>query len=57
MTPANDIIEGSYRVVSTRDPSSQPFRNSPNRQRAVARIIFWNLVLFTAVIYIPILLD
>jgi hypothetical protein len=55
MTHANDIIEGSYRVVSTSDPSSRPFSKSPNRQRAVARIIFWNLVLFTAVIYLPIL--
>ena len=56
MIPANDIIEGSYRVVSTRDPSSRPFSKSPNRQRAVARIILWNLVLFAGVIYIPIFL-
>ena len=54
--PANDIIEGSFRVISTRDPSGQPLRKSPNRQRAVARMVFWNVVLFAAVIYGPILL-
>jgi len=56
MIPANDIIEGSCRVISTRGLSNRPFRQSPNRQRAVARIIFWNAGLFAAVVYIPILL-
>jgi hypothetical protein len=43
-------------VISTRGLSSRPFRQSPNRRRAVARIIFWNAGLFAAVVYIPILL-
>jgi hypothetical protein len=56
MNPANDIIEGSYRVISTRDPSSRPFRSSPNRRRAVARIVLWNLALLVVVIFTPVIL-
>ena len=55
MKPADDIIEGSWRVIDTRDLPSRPFSKSPNRQRAVARIVCWNLILFGAVIYLPIL--
>ena len=55
MTPATDIIEGSFRVVASRDPAERPFRNSPNRQRTVARIVFWNAVCFAAVIFLPVL--
>ena len=48
-----DVIEGSFRVVSTRDLKPRP---SPNRQRAVARIVLWNVGLMAAVVALPILL-
>lgn len=51
---AHDIIEGSYRVVWTRDmPSDRP---SPNRRRAIARMVFWNLALVAAVIALPLVM-
>ncbi len=49
MTAAHDtVIEGEFRVVATRAA-----RKSPNRQRAAARIVFWNAVLFGAVVCLP----
>jgi len=48
-----DVIEGSFRLVSTRD---LPRRPSPNRQRAVARIVFWNVAFMAAIVAMPILL-
>lgn len=50
---ASDIIEGSYRVISTRNLS---WRTSPNRRRAVARMAVWNLALFAAVIAVPLVM-
>jgi hypothetical protein len=44
----HSIIEGEFRVIATRK-----IRPSPNRQRAVARIVFWNAVLFGAVVLLP----
>lgn len=49
-----DVIEGSFRVVATTD--IPPRRPSPNRQRAVARIVVWNLAIVAAVVAGPILL-
>lgn len=51
--PSTDVIEGSFRVVSTRDVSRRP---SPNRRRKVARIVVWNVALMAAVVALPILL-
>jgi hypothetical protein len=51
--PAHDVIEASFRVVSTRD---LPRRPSPNRRRAAARIVLWNVALMAAVVGLPILL-
>jgi hypothetical protein len=52
-----DFIEGAYRVVSIVDlPPSQPTRPSPNRRRAAARIVFWNVAVMAAVVVVPILL-
>lgn len=48
-----DAIEASFRMVATRD---LPRRPSPNRQRAAARIVFWNLAFMAAVVALPILL-
>ena len=49
-----DFIEGAYRVVSIVDlPPSRP---SPNRRRAAARIVFWNVAVMAAVVVVPILL-
>jgi len=48
-----DVIEGSFRVVATRDAPKRP---SPNRQREVARIVFWNVAMMAAVVALPILL-
>jgi hypothetical protein len=51
------VIEGSFRVVATRDlPAARPFRSSPNRRRAAARIAFWNLAVTIAVVGLPIVL-
>lgn len=50
---AHEIIEGSYRVVWTRDlPSDRP---SPNRRRAIARMVVWNVALVAAAIGLPLL--
>ncbi len=46
-----DIIEGAFRVVAT---ATCPGR-SPNRQRAAARIVFWNFAFVFAVVALPIL--
>jgi hypothetical protein len=48
-----DIIEGSFRVVSTDDLKP---RRSPKRDRLVARIVFWNVTAMIAVVALPILL-
>jgi hypothetical protein len=48
-----DIIDGAFRVVST---TELPDRRSPNRQRQVARIVFWNFAFVFAVVALPILL-
>jgi hypothetical protein len=50
---APDLIEGSYRVVSTAD---LPRRPSPNRRRAAARIVLWNVAFMAAAVALPILL-
>jgi hypothetical protein len=46
------IIEGSFRVVATHVETR---RNSPNRRRAAARIVVWNLAFVVAVIAIPLI--
>jgi hypothetical protein len=46
-----EIIEGVFRVVATTDAS--PARKSPNRQRQVARIVFWNTAMLVAVVALP----
>ena len=46
-------IEGSYRVVATAVmPAGKP-RRSPNRERAVARIVFWNCTFMAALVVLP----
>ena len=51
---AQPIIEGEFRVVATRVASvRKPFSKSPNRQRAVARIMFWNAALVGLAVVIP----
>ena len=49
---APDIIEGTFRVVATTD--AQPGRKSPNRQRQVARMVFWNSAMLIALVVAPI---
>jgi len=46
-----DIIEGVFRVVATTDP--KPARKSPNQQRKVARIVFWNSAMLIALVAAP----
>lgn len=46
------ILEGSYRVVSTEVLPVKP-RRSPNRERAVARIVLWNFAFAAAVVFLP----
>lgn len=48
---APEIIEGAFRVVATRD--IQPVRKSPNRQRQVARMVFWNSAMLVALVVAP----
>ncbi len=48
---APDIIEGVFRVVATTDAT--PARKSPNRQRQVARILFWNSAMLVALVAGP----
>ncbi len=47
-----EIIEGAYRVVATADASA---RVSPNRRRAAARIVVWNVIGMVAVVALPLL--
>jgi hypothetical protein len=50
---ATQILEGSYRVVATEVlPAGKP-RKSPNRERAVARIFFWNAAFLAALVVLP----
>jgi hypothetical protein len=52
-----DVIEGAFRVVAIADlPAPGAARASPNRRRAVARIVFWNLAVVAAAVVLPILL-
>jgi len=48
---APDIIEGVFRVVATTE--AKPQRKSPNRERKVARIIFWNSAMLVALVAGP----
>jgi len=48
-----DVIEGSFRVVATSDLKP---RRSPNRARAVARLVVWNVTMMAAVVVLPIVL-
>jgi hypothetical protein len=46
-----DIIEGSFRVIATRDlPARRP---SPRRRRAAFRIAFWHSVVLIALVAAP----
>ena len=49
--PTTQTIEGSYRVVATQVLRTK--RRSPNRERAVARIFFWNAAFVAAVVFLP----
>lgn len=46
-----EIIEGTFRVIATTD--AQPGRKSPNRERQVARILFWNSAMLIALVAGP----
>jgi hypothetical protein len=48
---APEIIEGTFRVIATTD--AQPARKSPNRERQVARIVFWNTAMMIALVAAP----
>jgi hypothetical protein len=48
--PAAEIIEGEFRVVASRDAVRRP---SPNRRRAVARILCWNAIFVGVVLLLP----
>jgi hypothetical protein len=53
MHSATDTIEGSYRVVATEvQPIAKP-RRSPNRERAVARIVIWNFAFAAVIVVLP----
>jgi len=45
------VIEGVFRVVATTD--APPARKSPNRERKVARMVFWNTAMLVAVVALP----
>lgn len=47
---APEIIEGEFRVIASRD---LPRRPSPNRRRAVARILCWNAIFVGVVLLTP----
>jgi hypothetical protein len=47
-----EIIEGTFRVVASRELPA-PRKGSPNRRRAVARILFWNCAAVFAVVAVP----
>ena len=53
MPPTTQTIEGSYRVVATEVLPASKRRRSPNRERAVARIFFWNAAFVAAVVFLP----
>ena len=46
-----EIIEGVFRVIATTE--APPVRKSPNQQRKVARIVFWNSALMVALVALP----
>lgn len=48
---APEIIEGTFRVIATTDAA--PARKSPNRERQVARIVFWNTAMMIALVAAP----
>lgn len=48
---APEIIEGTFRVIATTEAPSA--RRSPNRQRQVARIVFWNSAMMIALVAAP----
>jgi hypothetical protein len=50
-----DIIEGSFRVVSSRPVRARGWA-SPGTRRTVARIVLWNCVVVVAVVFVPQLL-
>jgi hypothetical protein len=50
VTAADDIIEGTFRIVATGDA---PRRPSPNRRRAALRIAFWRSALLVFVVLVP----
>ena len=52
---ANDIIEGAFTVVASRDMpiETRSFKNSPNRRRLAARIVLWNFALAFVVVGLP----
>ena len=52
--PETDVIEGEFRVVSTRRLPHP--RKSPNRRRLIARVAIWNAAAVLAVVLIPRLL-
>ena len=53
MNAANsDLIEGAFRCVAMTDLTG---RGSPNRRRAVARIVFWNVAVMVAFVALPML--
>ena len=54
MTAAHDtdIIEGSFRVVSSRPIPARGWA-SPGARRMVARIVLWNCVLVLALVFAP----
>ena len=48
---APEIIEGTFRVIATTD--AQSARKSPNRERQVARMVFWNSAMLIALVAAP----
>ena len=52
------VIEGDFRVVATRELPTAPksFRSSPNRRRAAARIVFWNVAVVAVAVGLPLLM-
>lgn len=48
--PAADIIEGEFRVIASRAAARRP---SPNRRRAVVRILCWNAIFVGVALAVP----
>ncbi|MEW5685318.1 MAG: hypothetical protein AB1942_10395 [Pseudomonadota bacterium] len=48
--PPPDIIEGTFRVVATTELAP---RGSPNRRRAAARIVIWNILALAVFLALP----